>query len=259
MNKIKKITALTLIVVMIFSFVSVYAGAESSDMIQPYTYDAETGTFTFTSLSAYGIDSIQSGMFQDAENMTKEIIIEDEGITKIGDTAFLNCFRLEKITIPETVTSISKTAFYGCEDVTIYGMKNSAAEKFADENGFTFKEVSKGKKNTEGNIKTGIEVTILGIGVVFLILIILCFVLKLFEKIFSEQNNVQNSVQPLVQQELPPVVIKENDDTELVAVITAAVAASLNTSTYNLKIRSVKRLGSSWTQNARIQNLNNNF
>ena len=260
MTKLKKITALLLALAVLFSLsVSVFAANGNVTQNQPYTYDAETGTFTITSFSQYGYTEISGGMFQGAEAMTREVVIEDEGITEIGDQAFINCFRLEKVTIPKTVTKISKSAFYGCSDsLLIYGEKGSAAAKFADKYGYSFKETSSGEKNVEGNIAIGIEVTILGMGVVFIILIILCLVLKLFEKIFANQKQPQNhQVTAPVSVNAP--VTADEDDTELVAVISAAIAASLNTSTYNLNIRSVKRLGSSWNQAARVQNFNNNF
>ena len=85
--------------------------------------------------------------------------------------------------------------------------------------------------------------------------------LKLFEKIFAQNSTtaVSESVPAPVVSEPAKQPASDEDDTELVAVITAAIAASLNTSTYNLKIKSVKRLASSWKQSARIQNFNNNF
>lgn len=261
MTKFKKTAALLLIIAVLLSLsVSVFAANAQTADNQPYTYDAETGTFTITAFSQMGMTKLSAGMFQGAEGMTREVVIEDEDITEIGEQAFLNCFRLEKVTIPATVTKISKSAFYGCSDsLVIYGEKGSAAAKFADKYGYSFKEVSSsGKKNIEGNIGTGIEVTILGIGVVFLILIILCLVLKLFEKIFANQSQPQK-VQAPAPVSVPAPAAAAEDDTELVAVIAAAIAASLNTSTYNLKIKSVKRLGSSWNQAARVQNFNNNF
>ena len=39
----------------------------------------------------------------------------------------------------------------------------------------------------------------------------------------------------------------KKDDKQLVAVIMAAVAASLGTSTYNLRIKSIRRTGNAWS------------
>ena len=45
------------------------------------------------------------------------LIIED-GITRIGDAAFLGCSNLTAVTIPESVTSIGDFAFYECVNLT---------------------------------------------------------------------------------------------------------------------------------------------
>ena len=144
MTKFKKTAALLLIIAVLLSLsVSVFAANAQTADNQPYTYDAETGTFTITAFSQMGMTKLSAGMFQGVEGMTREVVIEDEDITEIGEQAFLNCFRLEKVTIPATVTKISKSAFYGCSDsLVIYGEKGSAAAKFADKYGYSFKEVS---------------------------------------------------------------------------------------------------------------------
>lgn len=52
----------------------------------------------------------------------------------------------------------------------------------------------------------------------------------------------------------------EEDDDELIAVLTAAVAASLNTSTYNLRIKSFRRIGQNapaWNAVSRKEQLEN--
>jgi len=52
------------------------------------------------------------------------------------------------------------------------------------------------------------------------------------------------------------------DDEELIAVLTAAVAASLNTSTYKLQIKSYRRVGNSapaWNQAGLQETINSRF
>lgn len=97
-----------------------------------------------------------------------------DSVTSIGDSAFLNCSNLTSITIPANVTSIGFRAFYGCTKISsvtipksvtyigsqafgrysyvddydesiekidgfsIIGYTNSAAHKYAKENGFEF-------------------------------------------------------------------------------------------------------------------------
>ncbi len=98
--------------------------------------------------------------------------IEGKTVTSIGESAFYGCDGLTGITIPNTVTSIGVEAFYNCtglssitipesvisigddafgyytdektymltkiEGFTIYGKKGSAAETYANNNGFEF-------------------------------------------------------------------------------------------------------------------------
>lgn len=88
---------------------------------------------------------------------------------------------------------------------------------------------------------TGGETTALGLGIVFSVLVILMLVLMLMEKIFYRKDKPSKAPAPTPAVET--AAVKPADDAELIAVLTAAVAASLNTSTYNLKIKSYRRVG----------------
>ena len=67
----------------------------------------------------------------------KEVTLE-EGITLIEDDSFANCDNLEKIVIPKSVTGIRYTAFTYDTKLTIYGYKDTYAEKYAEIFGFPF-------------------------------------------------------------------------------------------------------------------------
>ena len=73
-----------------------------------------------------------------------ETIEVTENVVSIGPRAFADCKNLREITIPATVTAIDDSALSGCENVTVYGVKGSEAERFAKENGFTFAELGGG-------------------------------------------------------------------------------------------------------------------
>ena len=83
-----------------------------------------------------------------------------------------------------------------------------------------------------------------GMSIVFGVLVVLMIVLYLFKLIFYK--NPKKTAKPVEEvKETPVVETKEEDDVdddELIAVLTAAVAASLNTSTYNLNIKSYRRI-----------------
>ena len=94
--------------------------------------------------------------------------------------------------------------------------------------------------------------TLKGMGIVFIVLILIAFLISLFkyinkaESYFADKKLAKENNKPFEAKDVTaaPVVYEpeeEVDDLELVAVITAAVAASMNTSVDNLVVRSIKR------------------
>ena len=95
----------------------------------------------------------------------KKIELND-GLIRIDYEAFLNCEELKSVYIPESVNVIENYAFgyvFGdngfekSDDFTIYGEAGSAAQKYAEDNGFTFiegrmNEITYGDANGDGKI-----------------------------------------------------------------------------------------------------------
>ena len=79
---------------------------------------------------------IPAGAYKDGKRL-KEVTLE-EGITLIEDDAFANCDNLEKIVIPKSVTGIHYMAFTYDTKLTMYGYKDTYAEKYAEMFGFPF-------------------------------------------------------------------------------------------------------------------------
>ena len=109
----------------------------------------------------------------------------------------------------------------------------------------------------------GLKVTVMGLLVVFAVLIILMLVLKAMEYIFytSKQKKSHAGMPAKQETEPKPTAISEDiNDDELIAVLTAAVAASLNTSTYHLNIKSYKEVNgtaSAWNRKSRQDLIDN--
>ncbi len=109
----------------------------------------------------------------------------------------------------------------------------------------------------------GLQVTGLGLLIVFSVLVILMIVLYLFKVIFYRDPAKTAKKAPV--QEVAPVAEAAKDDVdeeELIAVLTAAVAASLNTSTYNLQIKSYRRVNNNtpaWNKAGVTETINNRF
>ena len=77
----------------------------------------------------------------------------------------------------------------------------------------------------------------------FVVLGVIWAVLAVMKNFFVTKEKTPEKAEPVVQKPSEPVKESvKSDDGELIAVLTAAVAASLNTSTYNLKIKSFRQL-----------------
>ena len=97
--------------------------------------------------------------------------------------------------------------------------------------------------------KAGLN-TLLGMGTVFVVLIFISFIISLFKYISVFENRkkeqkedtasvgVDNAIAQIVSNEEENV----EDDLELIAVITAAIAASEGTSTDGLVVRSIRKV-----------------
>ena len=110
-------------------------------------------------------------------------------------------------------------------------------------------------------ITSGGVVAVIGLGTVFAVLAILWGVLELMRVIFAPKTD-----KPAVAPEAVPAPVAapatpapaEADDGELIAILTAAIAASLNTSTYKLNIKSYRQIDNGtpvWNSVSRLENL----
>ncbi len=96
----------------------------------------------------------------------------------------------------------------------------------------------------------GVQTAIIGLSTVFAVLIILMIVISIMKAVFYKEPKkqldkaVDSAGKELAKavEELPVTDKAPQDDEELVAVIMAAIAASLSTSTYHLKIKSLRRV-----------------
>ena len=107
----------------------------------------------------------------------------------------------------------------------------------------------------------GGQTTVIGLAIVFAVLIILMIVLSLFKVIFYKKPKTQ-AAPAAAPAQAAPVEEETADEEELIAVLTAAVAASLNTSTYNLRIKSYRRTDNkmpAWNKAGVTETINNRF
>lgn len=93
----------------------------------------------------------------------------------------------------------------------------------------------------------GLMVTGVGLLIVFSVLIILMIVMMIMKKVFykepskTETTQIEKKSDTSANNAAPPAS-NEAQDPNLIAVLTAAVAVCMNTSTYKLKIKSYRRV-----------------
>lgn len=103
---------------------------------------------TLDSSAFQGCDSLTSIVIPDKITVMKQSVFYScdllsqvtlpENLTSIEAGAFSYCKQLKTITIPQSVNSISQYAFQYVEGLTIQGYSGSAAEAFAEAQGYTF-------------------------------------------------------------------------------------------------------------------------
>ncbi len=101
------------------------------------------GTYVFYDCDALtdvtlgtGLTSIPADTFESCGAL--ESIVIPYRVASIGNYAFKNCYSLTSVTIPRAVTSIGTEVFSYPSQMTIYGVTDTYAETYADENGITF-------------------------------------------------------------------------------------------------------------------------
>lgn len=113
---------------------------------------------------------------------------------------------------------------------------------------------------------SGSKVMILGLAAVFLALTIIVLVINILNKAVSKEAATEKKDKDInvednkldEKQSTVTIVNEVTDDSELIAVITAAVAASLNRSTHNIIVRRVERIRgnrSQWNKAGRYEHL----
>ncbi len=84
-----------------------------------------------------GVASIGGCAFQRCGLTSIEI---PEGVTDIGESAFWQCNNLRSVKILEKNVKLGTAVFEDCHDLTIYGYKNSTAQKYYEENKEDFEQ-----------------------------------------------------------------------------------------------------------------------
>ncbi len=107
-----KIATLLLSTVIVFAlFPSLRVNADVN-----YSFDKSTGTLTISGDGEISSSSVSRAVFGGMSEL--KVVKIEEGVTSIGDEAFVNCYCLTSIEIPTSVTSIGDSALFNCSSLT---------------------------------------------------------------------------------------------------------------------------------------------
>lgn len=119
-----------------------------------------------------------------------------------------------------------------------------------------------GEKVTIGQ---ALIVTAFSMGIVFLALLAISYIIDgfrlAFYKDYKDNKNVDKEPEKATKLEksMPKETINEEDDEELIAVITVAIAASISRPASEIKIRKIKRIPTKtpiWARAGRLKQMN---
>lgn len=104
-------------------------------------------------------------------------------------------------------------------------------------------------------------VAILGMAITFIALIILWGCILIMSNMLNTKKPKKEAVQVAKSTPAPqPAVVEEpQNNEELIAVITAAIAASLNTTTHNIIVKNILRVSDrspAWNRAGRVEQMN---
>jgi sodium pump decarboxylase gamma subunit len=116
---------------------------------------------------------------------------------------------------------------------------------------------------TAQRVIAGLITTALGMGITFISLIILQFIIGIMAKLTAEKAVKKQQVKPLVTtEEKIPAAENLLQDEEIVAAITTALALQLKTSVSNIIIRNIEKVEASstaWHKAGLAEHMNNSL
>lgn len=249
----KKISLLVCVLVFVLSF----TGCGGSKKALEYDADTmeQTADTIISSFSQMG--DADFAQFQDGSDLEVDLTLMQSGLP-VERKEFLGMIEAWQAGLKECGAYIGHGDFD--IEVTSKEIKLTTTAEFEDRDAdieFVFDEKSNisnmtvSGEYTRGEVlkKAGLN-TLLGMGTVFCVLIFIAFIISLFKYIPVIQEKFTKKEAPAAVTETPAPVVEEvvaedvMDDLELVAVISAAIAASTGTSTDGFVVRKIKRKSS---------------
>lgn len=247
----KKISLLGLVFILVFGF----TGCSKSETSEYNQKTLESyADFIIQNFSVMSDDEFNN--FKQMSDLELDLTLLNTGVPISGEN-FLTMIDAWIAGEDECGTFVDYSEY--TMETTNEGVTLSTEAQFEEKNGtidFTFDQnmnlesITVGAHYSMGEIlqKAALN-TILGMGTVFVVLIFISFIISLFrlipviEKKFRKSSETGASApsREVQKKEEVPEAAAETDDTELAAVISAAIAAAEGTSADGFIVRSIKR------------------
>ena len=116
--------------------------AENSQLknIGPYAFNS-CKALTSIEIPA-SVSSLGESAFGQCSNLEKVVFLGASKLQALSYHAFFKCKALTSVVIPNSMTTMSSDTFYDCDSFTVYGRKDSNAEKYAKNNNKPFVELT---------------------------------------------------------------------------------------------------------------------
>ena len=246
----KRLLLLLCMIACVFSLVACSSDKEKTSSKKSLQYDEET-----LHSEIEGIINSFTAMSKDEAEKNLEDVEEGTLDYQILSAWTSNCDDLGSLKSIDKYSFSSDEKTITCEIDTTFSKRTAKMTFLITAEDTTFRIEPKytlGEKMQKACLNT-----LLGMGTVFIVLILIAFPISLFKYINkleqASKNKDASATATAVDQTIAQIVEKEEnltDDLELVAVITAAIAASEGTSTDGLYVRSIKRVNKSKWQRA---------
>lgn len=250
----KRISLLAVLLALVFALSGCSESSEADYDKETLISQADALISSFSQMSSEELDAfkdvnelqmnltlLQSGFNVDAANFTTMIDAWEAGVEECGDYVEHDDFKVEESSGSIMLTSDAKYKDRDAE-ITIEFSEDSKMLSFTASAKYTMGEILK---------KAGLN-TVLGMGTVFVVLIFISLIISLFRFIPALEEAWKNRGKKSAK-EAEAVVVEEatqsasaesedvTDDTELVAVIAAAIAEYEGTGTDGFVVRSIRR------------------
>ena len=232
------LTALLMIAVLMLSNVSaVWASDSEVDESTKQMIKSQFGTVTDTIISL-GDEDIEEFLSKPSNDFTLQAVtawkdVKDSLGTlkeRTGDITFEKSGDGYNVTVPASFEKAEVKFIYKLDGSTLSPTELTVEPEFP---------LSKAE-----TLRQAVMNTIMGISIVFIVLIFLSFLISLFRFIPNpEAKKKAQAAAPAPAPVAAPVEVQEAaDDTELIAVIAAAIAAAEGTTTDGFVVRSIRKI-----------------